>query len=69
MPETESPALSQQIRGMAGVDRPTVIRRLMDVGGKPMLRADADDSTHSFTAVDNIFGRVIYVMRPLLQME
>lgn len=54
---------------VAGIDGQAVIRRLVEIGGKSMLRADADGSTHSFSGVDNIFGRVIYVMRPLLQME
>jgi SOS-response transcriptional repressor LexA len=54
---------------VAGVDGYAVIRRVVDVSGKPMLRADADGSTHSIGAADHIFGRVIYVMRPLLKME
>lgn len=54
---------------VAGIDGLAVIRRLVEVGGKPMLRADADGSTHAFSGVESIFGRVIYVMRPLLAME
>ncbi len=54
---------------VAGVDGHAVNCRLLDVGSKPMFRTDADGSTDSFTAVDHLFGRATYVMRPVLQME
>jgi SOS-response transcriptional repressor LexA len=51
---------------VAAVDGHVHIKRLVEIGNRLVLRADADGSTHTLGDGDQIFGRVVYIMRPLL---
>lgn len=54
---------------VAAVDGQAQVRRFVDVRGTPMLKADADGSLHTLSEADQIFGRVVYVMRPLMPLD
>jgi SOS-response transcriptional repressor LexA len=51
---------------VAAVDGHVVVRRLVEVAGRPALRSDADGETHGLTDGDQIFGKAISIQRTLL---
>lgn len=48
---------------VANADGHAVVRRLMEVGGRMVLRADATGDTHVLTEDDQIYGKVIATQR------
>lgn len=52
---------------VATLDGHAVVRRLAEVGGRMVLRADADGETHALTDVDSIVGKVIWVMHRMVK--
>ncbi len=51
---------------VAAVDGHVVVRRLVEIAGRPALRSDADGDTHALTDGDQIFGKAISIQRTLL---
>jgi phage repressor protein C with HTH and peptisase S24 domain len=50
---------------VAKADGHAVVRRLMDVAGRMVLRADATGDTHALSEDDEIYGKVIAIQRSL----
>jgi SOS-response transcriptional repressor LexA len=54
---------------VAAVAGRTYVKRLIEAGKRYVLRGDADGSTLVLGEEDQIFGRVIFMMRPLVPMD
>jgi SOS-response transcriptional repressor LexA len=50
---------------VARTDGQAIVRRLVEIGGRMVLRSDADGDTHALTEDDHIYGKVIAIQRSL----